>query len=148
MSICHICGVPADADFFDESDILEKAPEVGREVVLASYALHPQYCGVLMGFLQFTERYALNKAEIRTRGYQWQLRCNGRPRAPYLTFDHIINPWDSMPFPLNIRLEEGCLLEFVLRNVGDQEKTLGQVGGRIIGRYWYNTIYGGAPNPL
>jgi hypothetical protein len=148
MSVCHICGVPSDADFFDESGIEEEPPDVGKEVVLARYALHPQYCGILMGFLQFTQRYALDKAEVRTPDYEWQLRCNGRARDPYLAFSHIINPWDSMPFPLHMRLEEGCLLEFVLRNTGDQGKTLGRVGGRIIGRYWYNTIYGGAPNRL
>jgi hypothetical protein len=30
----------------------------------------------------------------------------------------------------------------------NQGKTLETVGGRILGRTWYNTIYGGAPNRL
>jgi hypothetical protein len=40
-------------------------------------------------------------------------------------------------------------VEFAVRNVGarDEDK-LQKVGGRILGRYWYNTIYGGAPNRL
>ena len=38
--------------FFDESSIKE-APSIGKEVVLASYQLHRNYCGVLMYFAQF-----------------------------------------------------------------------------------------------
>jgi hypothetical protein len=30
----------------------------------------------------------------------------------------------------------------------DPEIRLSSVGGRLLGRYWYNTIYGGAPNRL
>jgi hypothetical protein len=36
----------------------------------------------------------------------------------------------------------------VRRTGADQGKTLKKVGGRILGRYWYNTLYGGAPNRL
>jgi hypothetical protein len=147
MTVCHICGIPADAGFFDESSV-QDAPAQGRELVLARYELHRNYCGVLLSFAQFTTQYARDPTQVETPDYQWQIRCNGRPRDPYLTFGHIINPWGSMPFPVDLRLEEGCLLEFVVRNVNDSDNTLGKVGGRIVGRYWYNSAYGGAPNRL
>ena len=149
MNICHICGIPQDAGFFDESDIKD-APGLGKEIVLARYELHRNYCGLLMYFAQFTNLYAANPADnVQTPGYQWQIRCNGQPRDPYLTFGHIINPWGLSGFPVYLRLEEGCALEFAIRNVGsNQGNALTTVGGRILGRTWYNTIYGGAPNRL
>jgi hypothetical protein len=107
----------------------------------------------LLYFAQFTDKYAEKQTNVETPGYHWQIRCNGQPRDPYLTFDHIINPWGLSGFPINLRLEEGCLVEFVIRNVdvpvgvGDPRE-LTRVGGRILGRYWYNTVYGGAPNRL
>ena len=149
MTICHICGIPQDAGFFDESDVRKAPKEAGQEIVLARYELHRNYCGLLMYFAQFTDRYAADPTEVETPGYQWQIRCNGQPRDPYLTFKHIINPWGLSGFPVYLRLEEGCTLEFTIRNLGDdQGKPLGTVGGRILGRTWYNTIYGGAPNRL
>lgn len=156
MNVCHICGIPQDAGFFDESNIFKLDPsgkegpslEPGQEVVLARYELHRNYCGLLMYFAQFTDVYAGDPKQVQTPGYQWQIRCNGQPRDPYLTFGHIINPWGLSGFPIYLRLEEGCVLEFVIRNVGDPEKTLNRVGGRILGRTWYNTAYGGAPNRL
>jgi hypothetical protein len=148
MNICHICGIPSDAGFFDASSI-QKAPDPGQEVVLASYELHRNYCGMLLYFAQFTDSYARDPTQVDTPGYQWQIRCNGQPRDPYLTFAHIINPWGLSGFPVYLRLEEGCVLEFVMRKVGDdQGKTLTKVAGRLLGRYWYNTGYGGAPNRL
>jgi hypothetical protein len=148
MSICHICGVPWDAGFFDESGVQE-APGQGQEAVLARYDLNPQYCGMLLYFAQFTDLYARDPTQVETPGFQWQIRCNGRPRDPYLTFNRIINPWGLSGFPVYLRLEEGCVLEIAIRRVGDdQGRTLATVGGRILGRYWYNTIYGGAPNRL
>jgi hypothetical protein len=150
MSICHICGIPQDAGFFDDSHIKKEAPTLGKEEVLARYELHRNYCGMLMYFAQFTDKYARDPSQVETPGYQWQIRCNGQPRDPYLAFQHIINPWGLEGFPIYLRLEEGCVLEFVIRNLSvdaDADK-LGKVGGRILGRYWYNTIYGGAPNRL
>ena len=76
------------------------------------------------------------------------IRCDGQPRDPYLTFGHIINPWGLSGFPVALRLEEGCFLEFAIRNISDDKETLQKVGGRILGRIWYNTIYGGTPNLL
>jgi hypothetical protein len=146
MTTCHICGIPQDAGFFDESNIKD-APKSGEEIVLARYELHRNYCGLLMYFAQFTNRYADDPREVETPGYQWQIRCNGQPRDPYLTFDHIINPWGLTGFPIYLRLEEGCTLEFAIR-CSNQDKKLTKVGGRILGRTWYNTIYGGAPNRL
>jgi SAM-dependent methyltransferase len=74
---------------------------------------------------------------------------NGRPLAPYLTLEYILNPWGYGGAPLQLRLEEGCVLEMVIRNVnGAAGDKLVTVGGRITGRYWYNTEYGGVPNRL
>jgi len=104
-----------------------------------------------MSFAQFTDLSVGNNPQFRTPGYQWQIRCNGQPRDPYLTFDHIINPWGYGGFPVQLRLEEGCLVEIAIRNVGATVGGPGpitQVGGRITGRYWYNPDYGGAPNRL
>jgi hypothetical protein len=104
-----------------------------------------------MSFAQFTDRSVGNTPPFRTPGYQWQIRCNGQPRDPYLSFDHIINPWGYGGIPVQLRLEEGCVVEIAIRNVdvpaGDPRE-LRLVGGRITGRYWYNTVYGGAPNRL
>jgi hypothetical protein len=148
MNVCHICGTPADAGFFDESTIKD-APQLGQEFVLARYELHRNYCGMLLYFAQFTDLYAQDPTEVQTPGYQWQIRCDGQPRDPYLTFDRIINPWGLSGFPVYLRLEEGCVLELAVRRVGDdQNKPLTKVGGRILGRYWYNAVYGGAPNRL
>jgi hypothetical protein len=100
-----------------------------------------------MYFAQFTE-----PSKIETPGYQWQIRCNGQPRDPYLAFQHIINPWGLDGFPIYLRLEESCLLELVVRNLSvseaDIDNQLTKVGGRLLGRYWYNTIYSGVSNRL
>jgi len=156
MAICDICGIPQDAGFFDKSNIIQLGPNdpnnplknAGQELVLASYELHRNYCGVLMSFAQFTDLSVGNTPQFTTLGYQWQIRCNGQPRDPYLTFDHIINPWGYGGFPVQLRLEEGCVVEFVIRNIGATDPNiLKQVGGRITGRYWYNTVYGGVSKP-
>lgn len=150
QNICHICGVPWDAGFFDEANIRD-APEQGKEIVLARYQLHRNYCGVLMSFAQFTQKYARDNSQVQTPGYRWQIRCNGQPRDPYLTFEHILNPWGYGGIPVPLRLEEGCVVELAIRNVdvpvGDARELV-LVGGRITGRYWYNTDFGGAPNRL
>jgi hypothetical protein len=148
MSICTVCGIPQDAGFFDESNI-KPAPLLGEELVLAKYELHRNYCGMLMYFAQFTNKYAGDPTQVETPGYQWQIRCNGQSRDPYLAFQHIINPWGLSGFPIYLRLEEGCLLELAIRNVGARgDDVLIKVGGRILGRYWYNDVYGGTPNRL
>lgn len=148
MRTCDICGIPSDAGFFDQSNI-QDAPQPGIEAVLASYSLHRNYCGVLMSFAQFTNLSVGNNPDFTTPGLQWQIRCNGQPRDPYLTFEHILNPWGYGGIPVQLRLEEGCLIEIAVRNIGAAVGAPGQitkVGGRITGRYWYNNIYGGVAN--
>jgi hypothetical protein len=148
MNACHVCGIPSDAGFFDESTV-QDAPRLGEERVLARYELHRNYCGLLLYFAQFTDRYANDQAQVHTPGYRWLIRCDGQPRDPYLTFDRIINPWGLSGFPIALRLESGCVVEFVVQRAGDdQDLPLTKVGGRILGRYWYNAAYGGVPNPL
>lgn len=146
MNACHSCGIPSDAGFFDESTV-QDAPRAGEERVLARYELHRNYCGLLLYFAQFTDRYANDQAQVHTPGYRWQIRCDGQPRDPYLTFDRIINPWGLSGFPIALRLESGCVVELVVQRAGDdQDLPLTKVGGRILGRYWYNADYGGVPN--
>ena len=140
-TICHVCGIPADASYFDDSSIVDLATVTGPEVVLAKYELHPNYCGELLYFAQFTDAYAANPAEVVTPDLQWQIRSDGQPLAPWLTFDRIINPWGLSGFPIHLRLREGSLTELVVRFVGEGSivlvrdlPTVTQVGGRLLGR--------------
>lgn len=147
---CHVCGIPADARYFDDSSIA-KAPDAdSREVVLAKYELHPNYCGELQYFAQYTDAYALTPAAVETPDLEWQIRSDGQPLAPWLTFRRIINPWGLSGFPIHLRLKEGSLTELVVRFTGPGSVILlsglppvQQVGGRLLGRYWYNTNFGG-----
>ncbi len=142
MSLCHHCGIPLDAGYFDESSI-QPAPEPGQEVILARYQLHRNHCGVLMYFAQYTDLYATDPTQVQTPGYQWQIRCNGQPLDPYLSFSHIINPWGISGFPVYLRLEEGCLVELSARRTSVlANKPIAMIGGRVLGRTWYNTEYG------
>jgi hypothetical protein len=145
---CLVCGIPLDARIFDSSNILP-APQNGQELLLARYQLHPMHCGVLHYFAQFTDRYAQDPVQVSTPGYEWQIRCDTQVLDPYLTFTHIINPWGLWGFRVDLRLPEGCTLEFTIRNVGAApEDQLQLVGGRIGGRHWYDTRFGGAPGQL
>ena len=85
---------------------------------------------------------------VKTQDYEWIILCNNQPRAPYLPTTIIRNPWGQNAFPIHLRLEEGCALRFIVRRTAQTVPPLTQVGGRLQGRYWYNTIYGGAPNRL
>ena len=148
MVVCHHCSIPLDAGFFDDSSI-QSAPQIGQELILARYGLHRNYCGTLLYFAQFTDRHARDATQVQTPGYEWEIRCDGQPRAPYLTFDRIINPWGLSGFPVHMRLEEGSVAELVIRRIGDDlDMPLTQVGGRVLGRYWYDNSYGGTPNHL
>jgi hypothetical protein len=160
-SICPNCHIPVDAGFFDESSI-KTAPglEAGeqREVVLAQYRLHRNYEGVLLYFAQFIKRRPLDDPElpavpsadedVETPGYRWEIRSSGQPLDPYLSFEHIINPWGLNGFPLAVRLPEGSVVQLVVSAVGATDLRLDKVGGRIVGRFWYDTEYGGSPNRL
>ena len=147
---CHVCGIPADASYFDDSSIAKAPDENSREVVLAKYELHPNYCGELQYFAQFTDAYATSPAAVETPDLEWQIRSDGQPLAPWLTFRRIINPWGLSGFPIHLRLREGSLTELVVRFVGEGSIVLvrdlpqvQRVGGRLLGRYWYNTDFGG-----
>lgn len=162
-NVCQICGVPLDAGYFDVASI-QDAPGSGRneektEVEVARYELNSQYCGTLLYFTQYADHVTPLQPQpspqqmiSKTPGYEWLILCNNQPRAPYLPTDLILNPWGYNALPIHLRLEEGCTLRFVVRKVlpaeGEKEVTLSQVGGRLLGRSWYNTIYGGTPNRL
>ena len=66
LGSCPMCGVPLDSEYFDESGVTETDQEEvltpGQEVVLASFELPPQYCGVLEYFSQFTDVHAREPA--------------------------------------------------------------------------------------
>jgi hypothetical protein len=146
---CETCGIPLDTGVFDRSSIQPAPAILGEEIVLAEYALHRNHCGILRYFAQFTDRFARNPARVTTPGYQWQIRCDRQPLDPYLTFAHIINPWGLVAFPVDVRLSEGCTVEFTIRNVGPAATdVLRFVGGRILGRHWYDTRFGGTPRRL
>jgi hypothetical protein len=140
--LCAMCGIPVDSQYFDESRIADK-PATGNEVVLARFQLPPQYCGTLEYFSQFTDAHARDHSQITTPGLEWLLLCNGRPLFPYLKLDRILNPWGYCSFQSSIRLDQGATVELVVRGVSsDVPDSLNQVGGRIVGRYWYDAAYG------
>jgi hypothetical protein len=152
-NICQICSVALDAGYFDVAGIQDAPGVVGGEVEVARYELSPQYCGTLLYFTQYAEESGTKRQVLSsTPGYEWLILCNNQPRAPYLPTNLILNPWGYNALPIRLRLEEGCTLRFVVRKVtpaaGETEVKLSQVGGRLLGRTWYNTIYGGTPNRL
>ena len=146
----EVCGIAADAGYFDDASIAKAPDGNNREVVLAKYELHPNYCGELQYFAQFTDAYATTAAAVETPDLEWQIRSDGQPLAPWLTFRRIINPWGLSGFPIHVRLKEGSLTELVVRFVGSVSiesvrdlPLVQQVGDRLLGRYWYNTDFGG-----
>ena len=77
--------------------------------------------------------------------------CNNQPRAPYLPTSVILNPWGHTALPIHLRLEEGCTVRFVVRKVTPAAGETGKIVSSrrpALGRTWYNTQYGGAPNRL
>ena len=160
MSICLSCGIPLDAGIFDSSAILSiqtsgEAGRLGSDTVslgpgetaeLARFELQPEICGVLVAFSQFTDLYASDSRNVITPGYQWALLSDGRPLAPWLKFDRIINPWGLNGFPLAVRLDQGVALSLVVENINVKESDpqwLRQVGGRIVGRFWLDDEHAG-----
>ncbi len=142
QTICVNCGVPVDSQHFDESGFAS-VPGPGSRVVLARFALPPQYCGVLEYFAQFTDSFAGAPARVETPDLEWMLAVNGRPLYPYVGFSVILNPWGFGSFPVHIRLEEGAVLELAVRGVAAAGgPSASRIGGRILGRYWYNPVYG------
>jgi hypothetical protein len=152
-NVCHICGIPLDAGYFDVADIMDAPQNPGEERELARYALHPQYCGTLLYFAQYAQPEETQPQEtkiFKTPGYEWVILCNNQPRDPYLPTSVIRNPWGENAFPVHLRLEEGCVARIVVRKLPapPDETKLSKVGGRLVGRYWYNAVYGGVPNRL
>ena len=154
MSLCASCGIPIDAGIFDESSILniitegEAEPEFskaslapGESLELARFKLSPEHCGTLLAFAQYTDRYAISASNVLTPGYVWEISCDDQPLAPWLRFDRIINAWGLTGFPLAVRLPPESTLRFVIRNEGVDPvdaNWLRQVGGRAVGRYWFD----------
>jgi hypothetical protein len=161
MIACPTCGIPLDAGVFDDSSIFyiqtagdpagSGADEVplpaGESLELARFELPPEHCGLLLYFAQFTDQYAADARNVLTPGYQWTILSNGNPISPWLTFDHVINPWGMAGFPLALRLSTDSTISFVIRNVdvapADPLRWLRRVGGRIVGRYWFAREHGG-----
>lgn len=139
------CGLSADAEYFDESGIVP-LPATGREATLARFALTLRYCGRLENFCQYTDLQSRDHAAIETPGLHWLILINRRPLYPYLNLERIINPWGWGSFPVSIRLDENAVVEFVVRNTAYAPPAgtpaVTRVGGRILGRYWFNPLYG------
>jgi hypothetical protein len=147
--LCVSCGIPVDSQYFDASNVL-KSPALGEEVVLARFELPAQYCGVLQYFSQFTDAFGIAPGRIATPTIEWRLLVNNRVLYPYINLRRIVNPWGYGSYPVNLRLDEDSTVELVVRGVADDGLLTGTgavgpidvVGGRIIGRYWYNASYG------
>ena len=147
--LCTSCGIPLDSQYFDDSSV-QKAPTEGEELVLARFELPTQYCGVLQYFSQFTDGFAGHNAQIATPTIEWKLLVNNHALFPYINLRQIVNPWGYGSYEVNLRLEENSAVELVARGVID-DKTLKDtpvvgpievVGGRIVGRFWYNASCG------
>ena len=145
---CDICGIPLDAEYFDESGFVKiEKLRTGERAVLARFQIHPQYCGVLQCFSQFSDAYARDNSEARTPGIIWMILRNGQPVAPYHRIEGIVNPWGYGSYGFQIRLDENALVELVVHNNGNTDEDLEVIGGRIMGRYWYNRVYGAEARP-
>ena len=125
---CVTCGIPLDAECFDVSGsvgmLLKKSfytdvkaetednllhnpiPKQGEQKILASFQLHPQYCGIITHFAQYTDLYASDNSLIHTPGFEWVITQNGKPVFPYTGLDMIINPWGYNCLQTSIRLDE------------------------------------------
>ncbi len=146
FGLCNSCGVPFDSQYFDASGVFD-APLIGQSVPLAEVNLPPQYCGVLEYFAQFTDEHANNPAAIRTDGIEWIILVDGSPLFPYLRLDRIVNPWGEGAASIAIRLPEGATIRFIARGVATRNGNpsgINEVGGRLVGRYWYNVADGDA----
>lgn len=144
--LCVNCGIPIDSQRFDESRI-EKVPDVGVEIIVASFDLPAQYCGSLEHVSQFTDLNMRRPDQVDTVGLEWTLRANGRALPPFGRLTHILNPWGFGSFRMDVRLDEGTHLELIVRRTADRTSRqpplrVNVVGGRIVGRYWYNRAFG------
>ena len=145
--LCAACGVPLDSQYFDDSSVQtvprhDDKMDVGQEIILARFDMPAQYCGVLQYFAQFTDDFAIHPEKIGTPAIEWKLLVNNHALFPYINLRHIVNPWGSGSYPVNIRLDESSTIELVARIVAD-DPAIKSIGGRILGRFWYNPSYGG-----
>ena len=148
--LCAACGIPVDSQYFDDSTV-QMAPAQGEELVLARFELPAQYCGVLQYFTQFTDAFGQNSAAIATPSIEWKILVNNHALFPYINLRHIVNPWGYGSYAVNIRLDENSVVELVARGVNAKDSPVTNpnvadevdvVGGRIVGRFWYNASYG------
>ena len=137
------CDQPIDSQYFDASGFLrglKAAPLAGGLVQVVKWELPQQYCGVLEYFAQFTDEHARDPSKV-ANGLRWQIRVSGTPLAPYHAMDAILNPWGNGSFQFRIRLPDRAVVEML---VGGKSDGIDVVGGRLVGRYWYNAANGGA----
>jgi hypothetical protein len=146
---CAACGIPVDSQYFDDSSV-QKAPLIGEELVLARFDLPAQYCGVLQYFAQFTDALGGALSKIATPTIEWKILVNNHALFPYINLRQIVNPWGYGSYPVNIRLDGNSTVELLARGVIDDKSLAGTgalseiklIGGRIVGRFWYNASYG------
>jgi hypothetical protein len=132
---CWKCGEPIDSRHFDEQGFTDIA--VGARVVLARFQVPRRFCGRLQFFAQFTDQFALDPSRVETPELSWSILVNNQAVAPYAGLTGILNPWGFGSYETDIRLDDGALVEFVLRVLA--ASPVNRAGGRIVGRYWYNT---------
>lgn len=144
--LCAACGIPLDSLYFDESSVVAAPSVTGDEVVLARFELPAQYCGILQHFSQFSDAFGDNFRDIQTPTIEWKLLVNNHALFPYINLRHIVNPWGYGSYPVNIRLDEDSTIELIGRRVTAigslPNPTINVIGGRIMGRFWYNASYG------
>ena len=149
--LCPNCGLPRDYEHFDESGFASRqrrsSPAV-RWCWRASNCRHNT-----AGCSKISPSLPTCSGAISPRSRR--PACNGSsqstngPLYPYVRLEHIVNPWGYGSFGVSIRLDENATVEFVVRNLGhpppDRPETeINRVGGRIVGRFWYNPAYGDA----
>lgn len=147
-NLCTVCNLALDAKCFDVQGLAEgeALPALGTKMVLASFQLHPQFCGILTHFAQFTDLFARDNSQIRTPGFEWAILQNNKPLFPYTNLEMIVNPWGYNCLPVTIRLDENARVELVIRNRSIRDLANYEIkvfAGRITGRYWYNESFGG-----
>lgn len=137
--VCVACGTRFDAQHFDALGFVN-APAPGRRIVIARFELPSQFCGVLHGFQQLA---SVDDDElIETPGIEWQLRVNGRPLDPYLGFQAVLNRWGHEPPRLAIAVDEGHTIELAAQGIATDPRGNVRLGGRLMGRYWFNDAHG------
>jgi hypothetical protein len=132
----EVCRTPVDAQYFDETAGVVTLTPSGT-VELARFELPFGYCGSLEGFWQFTSTHAGDNAQISTPEFEWLLRINGQPLAPYLNLRTIVQPWGWPARAIAIRLPVTAVVEFEARVVKPPAPSI-EVAGRIFGRYWFS----------